>query len=130
MISLGAGVRPTAISASECDDYAIGSDGNLYGWGWNVNGELGDGTTSPDTNPEKITLGTGITPTAIAANYNYALSIGTTNAPVAAIPEVNVPPTGLPEAPLTVGLPVAAVAILVGGLFIARRRARRTSPAN
>ena len=141
VITLASGVLPTAISASECDDYAIGTDGNLYGWGWNVDGELADGTTSPATNPEKVSLAPGVTPTAVAANYNYALAIGTTSSAPgatpgeipgsktlpAAVPETNGPPAGLPEAPFAVGLPVLAAAILAGGLFIARRRSRRTS---
>jgi alpha-tubulin suppressor-like RCC1 family protein len=150
VVTLASGVLPTAISTSECDDYAIGSDGNLYGWGWNVDGELGDGATSPETNPEKISLAPGVSPTAIAGNYNYALAIGTSattgatpaeipgsKAPLAAAPDPNNPPAaapatvdppaGLPETPFAVGLPVLAAAILAGGLFIARRRGRRTS---
>jgi hypothetical protein len=127
VITLASGVRPSAISASECDDYAIGTDGNLYGWGWNVNGELGDGTTNPETNPQEIALAPGDTPTAIAADYTNVLVIGTTNALPAELPETKAPPAGLPEAPLTVGLPAAAAAILAGCLLIARRRHRRTS---
>jgi hypothetical protein len=147
VVALASGVLPTAISASECDDYAIGTDGNLYGWGWDVDGELGNGTTTPDASPEKISLAPGVTPTGIGANYNYALAVGTTGitpaeipgskAPLAGapgpddppvgLPGTNGPPTGLPEAPFAVGLPVLAAAILAGGLFVARRRGHRTS---
>jgi alpha-tubulin suppressor-like RCC1 family protein len=127
VITLASGVKPTAISASECDDYATGTDGNLYGWGWNVDGELGDGTTNPETNPEEITLTPGDAPAAIVADDNYVLAIGTTNAPRAAIAKINAPPAGLPEAPLTIGLPAAAAAIFAAGLLIVRRRHRRAS---
>ena len=105
-----------------------------------LDGELGDATTSPETNPEKISLAPGVSPTGIAGNYNYALAIGTSGttgatpaevpgsrAPLAAAPGSNDPPAGLPETPFAVGLPVLAAAILAGGLFIARRSGRRTS---
>ena len=115
-----------------------------------LDGELGDATTSPETNPEKISLAPGASPTGIAGNYNYALAIGTSgttgatpaevpgsraplaaapgsNDPLAAAPGSNDPPAGLPETPFAVGLPVLAAAILAGGLFIARRSGRRTS---
>ena len=85
VVSLPAGVRPTAVAAGPLDAYAIGSDGNVYAWGFNEDGELGDGTdTGPDvcpingpgqpgptvpcsTTPVKVSLPSGVTPTAIAA---------------------------------------------------------------
>src|ERR1700722_2132347 len=45
-VSLPSGVAPTAVAAGNNDAYAIGSDGNLYAWGVNNVGELGDRTTS------------------------------------------------------------------------------------
>ena len=68
------------------DGYAIGSDGNLYAWGWNGQGELGIGNnTGPDayplngpgqpgptgacsTTPVKVDLPSGVTATAIATS--------------------------------------------------------------
>src|SRR5437870_3450748 len=62
-ITLAAGVTPTAVSAGWSHSLAIGSDGNLYAWGSNANGALGDGTTISQSVPEMISLATGVTPT-------------------------------------------------------------------
>jgi alpha-tubulin suppressor-like RCC1 family protein len=76
MITLASGVTATAISAGTYDSLAIGSDGNLYAWGYNNAGQLGDGTTTDRNSPELITLAPGVTPTAIAAGAFHSLAIG------------------------------------------------------
>jgi alpha-tubulin suppressor-like RCC1 family protein len=76
LISLASGVTPTAISSGTYDSLAIGSDGNLYAWGENGNGQLGDGTTTNLASPEVITLAPGVTPTAISAAPFHSLAIG------------------------------------------------------
>ena len=76
VITLAPGVRPTAIAVGDGDGLAIGSDGNLYAWGWNTDGELGDGTTTNHNNPEVITLAPGVAPTAISAGSYHNLAIG------------------------------------------------------
>jgi alpha-tubulin suppressor-like RCC1 family protein len=76
VITLAPGVTPTAISAGAFHTLAIGSDGRLYAWGDNDQGELGDGTTTERDSPEAITLAAGVTPTAIAAGYYHSLAIG------------------------------------------------------
>jgi alpha-tubulin suppressor-like RCC1 family protein len=58
-VSLPAGVTATAISGSGESAYAIGSDGNLYAWGDNVFGELGDGTNVRETTPVEVVLPPG-----------------------------------------------------------------------
>ena len=69
-MSLPSGVTPMSISANEIDIYSIGSDGNLYAWGSNTDGALGnDLATGPDTcgatpcstPPVQVSLPTGST---------------------------------------------------------------------
>ena len=51
VVSMPAGVTPTAIADGAEHSFAIGSNGNLYGWGYNGLGELGNGTTSDSSVP-------------------------------------------------------------------------------
>jgi len=76
VVSLAPGVLPTAISAGYDYSLAIGSDGNLYGWGWNFEGELGDGTTVSRNTPEVITLASGVTPVSVSAGNGGGIAIG------------------------------------------------------
>ena len=69
-IGLPPGVAPEAIAEGYEDSLMIGSDGNLYTWGDNAYGELGNGTTTEQNSPDVISLGPGVSPTAIAA-YGY-----------------------------------------------------------
>jgi len=66
VVSLPAGVTPTAVSAAQGAAYAIGSDGNLYAWGTNAYGNLGDGETSDSDTPVVVSLPSGVTPTAVS----------------------------------------------------------------
>ena len=76
-ITLAPGVTPIAISASgSLHSLAIGSNRKLYAWGHNVDGELGDGTTTDHYTPEAITLAPGVTPIAISVGGDYSLTIG------------------------------------------------------
>ena len=57
---------------------AVGSDGNLYAWGDNTCGQLGDGTNTQRTTPVKVILpdGKGFTWIRVAAGDGYTLAIG------------------------------------------------------
>jgi hypothetical protein len=75
VITLAPGVTPTAIAAGNDDGLAIGSDGNLYAWGDNADGDLGDGSNAEHNSPELITLAQGVTPTAISAGDGHDLAV-------------------------------------------------------
>jgi alpha-tubulin suppressor-like RCC1 family protein len=69
-------VDPVAAVATIFDAWAIGSNGNLYGWGGDGYGGVGGGNISnAPVAPEVITLAPGVQPSAIAAG-GEALAIG------------------------------------------------------
>ena len=76
VVSLPAGVTATALAGGELHDLAIGSDGHVYAWGDNSSGELGNGTITNSSSPVAISLGTGVTPTAISATMYDSFAIG------------------------------------------------------
>ncbi len=82
-VALPPGVTPTAIAGGgggvvdgSGNGYAIGSDGKLYAWGFNGNGELGDGNLASSDTPVPVALPRGITPRAIAAGFQSGYAIG------------------------------------------------------
>jgi alpha-tubulin suppressor-like RCC1 family protein len=77
-VDLPHGVEATAISAGEGSSFAIGTDGNLYGWGANYIGQLGDGSmTQLVSAPEPISLPGGVTPVSVLSAYGSTFAIGT-----------------------------------------------------
>ncbi len=54
---------------------ALNSDGEIYGWGDNAYGTLGNGTTTSATKPTKATMPTNTVVTQIAAGYDHALAL-------------------------------------------------------
>jgi alpha-tubulin suppressor-like RCC1 family protein len=76
LVSLPAGVTPTAVAAGYAHSLAPGSDGKLYAWGSNGSGQLGNGTTTDASTPVLVSLPAGVTPTAVAAGYAHSLAVG------------------------------------------------------
>ncbi len=75
-ITLPNGVTATAIAAGGYHSLAIGSDGKVYAWGFNGDGQLGTGTTTDSHTPVLVNPPTGLTATAIAAGGFHSLAIG------------------------------------------------------
>ena len=52
-ISLPGGVTPVSVAGGGFHSLAIGSDNNLYAWGQNGYGQLGNGTTTQSDSPDR-----------------------------------------------------------------------------
>jgi alpha-tubulin suppressor-like RCC1 family protein len=77
VVALPAGVKARTIAAAGYTGYAIGSNGNLYAWGFGADGELGNNTTtSIQTTPVTVSLPAGVTASAIAAGSFAGYAIG------------------------------------------------------
>jgi len=76
VVSLPTGVTATAIVAGGFHSLASGSDGTLYAWGYNADGELGNNRTTDSSVPVVVSLPTGVTATAIAAGDFHSLASG------------------------------------------------------
>ncbi len=73
---LPSGVTATTIAAGQDHSLAIGSDGKVYAWGSNSEGQLGDGTTTKRSTPVLVDPPSGLTAIAIAAGRHHSLAIG------------------------------------------------------
>ena len=56
--------------------HASAASTELYSWGYNVDGQLGNGTTTNAGTPVKVSLPAGVTATAAAAGANHSLAVG------------------------------------------------------
>jgi alpha-tubulin suppressor-like RCC1 family protein len=69
-VALPAGVKATAVAAGSNYSLALASDGSVYAWGYNGQGQLGDGTTTSHGTPVKAAPPANvITVDAVAAGY-------------------------------------------------------------
>lgn len=123
-VALPGGVSPIAIAAGANTNYALGSDRNVYAWGFNGYGDLGNGDTTVSTSPVKVGLPEPVT--AIAAGTNFGLALGASgtvyawgDGPFGSLGN-GASPTSSP--PVTVTMPAGAsstfafTAIAAGGL--------------
>ncbi|MGA2973745.1 MAG: cadherin-like beta sandwich domain-containing protein [Spirochaetia bacterium] len=63
----------TAIAAGGYHCLALKGDGTVWAWGWNLNGQLGDGSTTDRSSPGSVGGLTGVT--AIAAGGEHSLAL-------------------------------------------------------
>ena len=82
-VPLPAGVNAVAGTTGNGHSVAIGSDNHLYTWGFNADGELGNGTTTNTTSPGAVNLPGGVTATAVSAGQFHNLAIGSDGFPYA-----------------------------------------------
>ena len=75
-VQLPSGVSATAVAAGAGHSLAAGSDGKLYAWGLNANGELGNGTTTPSSTPIVVSMPAGVTATAVSAGAGHSVALG------------------------------------------------------
>ena len=76
VVSLPAGVTPESIAGGGGAAYAIGSDGDLYAWGLNADGQLGDNTTDNSSTPVVVALPSGVTAKSVTRGGGFAHAIG------------------------------------------------------
>ena len=63
-----------AIAAGGTHSLALQNDGTVWVWGYNNDGQLGDGTNTNENHAEKLTSISGAT--AIAAGFSHSLALG------------------------------------------------------
>ncbi len=75
-VELPAGVTPVAVSAGWLTSLALGSDGNVYAWGDNQYGQLGDGSTVDSPVPVRVLLPGGVRAVAVSEGLTTSLALG------------------------------------------------------
>jgi alpha-tubulin suppressor-like RCC1 family protein len=77
-VSLPSGTTATAVAAGRAHSLALTSTGQVLAWGWNVYGQLGNGTTTDSSTPVAVSLPSGTTVIAIAAGRAHSLALTST----------------------------------------------------
>jgi uncharacterized repeat protein (TIGR01451 family) len=72
-IQVGTDTDWLSVSAGDFHTAAIKSDGTLWAWGWNNNGQLGDGTTNQRTSP--IQVGTDTDWLSVSAGGDHVIAV-------------------------------------------------------
>jgi alpha-tubulin suppressor-like RCC1 family protein len=74
-VKLPPGVVATGVAAGEDDSLAVTSTGQVYSWGDNFYGQLGDGGTTQSDLPVQAVLPAGTKVVAVRASYNYCMAL-------------------------------------------------------
>jgi hypothetical protein len=77
-VSLPAGTTVTAIAASNEHGLALTSTGQVLAWGFNGDGELGNGTITNSNVPVSVSMPAGTTVTAVAAGAHHNVAVTST----------------------------------------------------
>jgi alpha-tubulin suppressor-like RCC1 family protein len=62
---------------------AVTSGGAVFAWGWNIVGQLGDGSTNSSDAPVRVRLPGGMTATAVGAGFAHSAALTSTGAVLA-----------------------------------------------
>jgi len=73
-VLMPAGVEFTAITAG-AHTVALDADGQAWAWGYNRDGELGDGTTKDSSAPMRVRMPGGVRFTAVAAGTSFTVAL-------------------------------------------------------
>ena len=73
-VLMPAGVEFTAITAG-AHTVALDADGQAWAWGYNRNGELGDGTTEDSSSPIRVRMPAGVRFTAVTAGTGFTVAL-------------------------------------------------------
>lgn len=75
LVHLPKGVVATAVAAGDNDSMAVTSTGQVYAWGANQYGQLGDGSTQQRNTPVAVLLPRRTKVVAIGTSYNYSVAL-------------------------------------------------------
>jgi alpha-tubulin suppressor-like RCC1 family protein len=82
-VSLPDGTTVKEIAAGDAHSLALTSTGQMLAWGFNADGELGDGTTTDRHRPVSVALPPGVTVIGIAAGQFHSLAVTSTGGALA-----------------------------------------------
>lgn len=74
-VQMPAGMHVAALGTGEVHSCALTDVGAAYCWGYNGNGQLGDGTTDPAAAPVLVQLPSGVTLTGIAGGFGFTCGL-------------------------------------------------------
>lgn len=77
-VLLPAGTLVRAVAAGGRHTLAVTRAGELLAWGYNFDGQLGNGTTTNRLTPARVILPGGVKAAAVAAGSNHSLAVTTT----------------------------------------------------
>ena len=75
-LTLPGGVTPTAVSEGYRTSLALGSNGSVYAWGDNSDGQLGNGSTTDSPTPVRVLLPGGERAIAVSEGNQTSLALG------------------------------------------------------
>lgn len=76
LVQVPAGAQLTQISAGQSHSLALDADNNVYAWGRNDSGQLGDTTTEEQRKPVRVASPNGVTFTQVIAGGDESYALG------------------------------------------------------